>query len=142
MIPSINAHYGIRFRFWVYYESATLNEMSFYINGNLHQYSLDRNLPEDTSNTWIITTDLINYTDTNVILTFTRTDSRSFWDVTGLTDLMIIIAECVEHCLSCTSLNDCSACAPGYYLNGITHLCMSDCGAGMFASGSKCLFCD
>lgn len=69
--------------------------MFFYINGTLDQYSLDRNLPEDSSTTWIITTNYINFTSDVVTLTFTRTDAWGTFYYCGVDDLMIIIAECV-----------------------------------------------
>ena len=55
--------------------------------------------------------------------------------------MLVTVAECVVGCASCTSLNDCQECVAGYYLNNQTHLCVTDCGPGMYRSGTMCQLC-
>ena len=139
-ILSTNAHYRIRFRFWVYYQSPGNNQMYFTLNITLQNTSLNRPLAEDSRDTWIINTDPLNYIENVILLTFFRTENHG--SNTGIDDLIIIVQECVVGCTSCTSLNDCRECAGGLYLNEETKLCMADCGHGMFEDGTICTKCD
>lgn len=55
---------------------------------------------------------------------------------------MVILAECVHGCSTCTSLTDCSACTGATFLNNLTNLCVDSCPPGMFESPSISNFCD
>ena len=116
-IPSTNAHYGIRFRFWVFYDVSS-NYMTFIVNGS-HTYSLNNTYQDSGSvlKTWIYNTGFINFTEPSVVLTFRRVDGRGDFDPTGVDDLIIFIAECVPDCTSCTSLTDCRSCTGSTYLH-------------------------
>ena len=50
-------------------------------------------------------------------------DQLGAGDVVRITDIMILVAECVDYCQSCRNLSDCSACDTGKVLDMLTREC-------------------
>lgn len=95
---------------------------------------------------WIFTSEHYSYRDETITIQVQRTDGNlnPVGGRVSFRDAIILVAYCVQDCLSCTSLKDCSMCAATHYLDPVTHYCTTACLDGQYSvvGNNTCQLCD
>ncbi|EAR87724.2 bowman-birk serine protease inhibitor family protein (macronuclear) [Tetrahymena thermophila SB210] len=92
----------------------------------------------------IIVDQIVPHTTTPINISMSSSVGQGSTQQTfGFNNFYFAVDQCTPNCIACTftTINACTQCAPGYYLNTLDSLCYNPCPNGQYGSNGVCYPC-